>query len=109
MYPTRIPAAARQAIIQGVYADHPLSNLELLGLSTRILDRLANSRFQVVTLEDLVCLSRDDILSIQSLGDKSLESILGCLARYNELTCPSGILDHITEGTESLAAQLAHP
>ncbi len=108
MCPTRISHAARQAIIQGVYAGHPLSNLELLGLPTRILDLLANSRFQVVMLEDLVSLSRVDVLSIPSLGDKSLERILDCLARYHELTYPCATFNYTAPGTEAQAGQLGH-
>ncbi|MCA9144026.1 MAG: hypothetical protein H6821_16175 [Planctomycetaceae bacterium] len=74
-----------QAIIKGVYAGDPVSNLERLGLSPRILALLETSCYQIVTLEDLVSRSRDDMLSIRSVGEKSLEQILECLSRYDEL------------------------
>lgn len=97
MIRTPLPPAARQAIIQGVYANHPLANLELLGLPMRILESLKNSRYQVITLEDLVSLSCEDVLSIKSLGEQSLERILECLGRYNELTRPSSIFNPLPQ------------
>lgn len=80
-----IPAAARRAIIKGVYADDPAANLEYLGLSPRILTLLEESRFHIMTLEDLLLCSRDDLLSIPAVGEKSLEQILHCLSRYDRL------------------------
>lgn len=82
-----IPSEARRALILGVYSHHPVANLERLGLPSRVLNLLENSR--IVLLEDLLSHSRDDLLSIDSLGERSLEQIYSCLARYDEL--PRGL------------------
>ena len=62
-----------------------MANLERLGLPTRVLNVLEESRFQIILLDDLLARSREDLLSIDSLGPRSFEQIVRCLACYDKL------------------------
>lgn len=66
-----IPDTARQAVIQDVYADDPVSNLEQLGVPARTLGLLEESRFQIVRLEDLIDRSREEIDPVHQIGRRN--------------------------------------
>jgi DNA-directed RNA polymerase alpha subunit len=46
---------------------------------------LEDSKYQIITLRDLVSLSKDDLLHIGNVGEKTVREILGCLSRYDQL------------------------
>ena len=73
---------AQLAIARGVDRGDPTAELEYLGLPLRTINLLENSIFQIVRLEQLVSLSRDQLLEIPNLGSHGL---LLCLSRYDEL------------------------
>lgn len=76
---------AQLAIARGVDRGDPTAELEYLGLPLRTINLLENSHFQIVRLEQLVSLSRDQLLEIPNLGSHGLRELLLCLSRYDEL------------------------
>lgn len=80
-----IPAPARRALAEGVRRGDAISLMEFLGLSTRVIDRLEKSPFQITTLGQLLALRKDELLSIDAFGETAMEQVFDCLARYHHL------------------------
>ncbi len=80
-----IPEAAWRAIQEGVRRGDCVAKLELLGLPIRTIGMLEDSKYQIITLRDLVSLTQEDLLQIDNLGEKSCRQILECLSRYDQL------------------------
>jgi RNA polymerase primary sigma factor len=80
-----ISVAVWRAIHQGIQRGGSVADLEMLGLSQRTIGILEESRYEIISLRDLVCRSRNDLLLIDNLGKKHLADILDCLSRYDEL------------------------
>ena len=78
-----IPAAARRAIADGVRRDDPVAEMEFLGLSPRVISLLEESRYEIISLSDLLGRTQTELLAIPSFGDRTLSQILACLARYD--------------------------
>ena len=94
-----IPNAARRAIQQGVQRGDCVAELELLGLSQRTIGTLEDSKYEIITLRDLVSLKKDDLLQIDNLGEKTVREILGCLFRYDKLEQANKNLRHANCGS----------
>jgi RNA polymerase primary sigma factor len=86
----RISEAAWRAIERGVHRGDCVADLEPLGLAPRTIDTLEGSQYEIITLGDLVSRSRDDLLQISNLGEKTVSRILDCLARYDQLDTLKG-------------------
>ena len=80
-----IPDVARRAIAKGVQRGDLVVDLEILGLSPRVINALAGAPCHITTLGQLLSQSRDDLCRIDQLGEGSVEHILDCLSRYHEL------------------------
>jgi RNA polymerase sigma factor (sigma-70 family) len=80
-----ISESARRAIQQGVQRGDCVADLEPLGLSPRAIGTLEDSQYEIITLRDLMSLSRDDLMHISNLGEKTVSRILDCLSRYDQL------------------------
>jgi DNA-directed RNA polymerase alpha subunit len=59
--------------------------MELLGLSQRTIGMLEKSKFEIITLQDLVSRSTDDLLQISSFGVTAVQEVLECLSRYDQM------------------------
>jgi len=81
----RIPPEARAAIARGIRRGDAVANLEYLGLSPRYMNLLENSRFNIITLQQLMAHNRDELLDIPGFGESALQQLFECLARYDEL------------------------
>jgi hypothetical protein len=79
------PEAAREAIRRGVGRGDPVVFMEFLGLPLRVINLLEESDFGIVKLEDLIQVEREDLLSIASMADVSVDNIYSALKRYHEL------------------------
>jgi RNA polymerase primary sigma factor len=80
-----IPPAAQRAIREGVRRGDCVADMELLGLSQRTIGMLEKSKFEIITLHDLVNCSRADLMQISSFGEKAVQEVLDCLSRYDQL------------------------
>ena len=81
----KIGKDARIAIQNGVANKHPITNLEYLGFDQRSVNALECSRFEIITLEDLVARSKDELKSISNFGEVAVEKLIECLANYHFL------------------------
>jgi RNA polymerase primary sigma factor len=81
----RFSRSACRAIKQGVQRGDSVARLEQLGLSQRTIGMLEESKYEIISLRDLVCRTKADLLSITNLGQKNLAEIFACLSRYDEL------------------------
>jgi DNA-directed RNA polymerase alpha subunit len=80
----KISDAARKAITRGIEDDHPVCNLESLGLSQRLINLLENSK--ILTLEQLMNTKKGTLMGISNLGPKGLKAIFKALSKYDEFT-----------------------
>ena len=83
--PLHIPHEARVAITQGVKRGDALAELEYLGLPVRTINMLECSKYQITTLEHLLSLRREDLLEIPNFGQGTLDKVMDCLSRYDQL------------------------
>ena len=83
MLPT-IPPTALQAIQKGAAQGSPVSDLEFIGLSLRVIQQLNKSG--IIVMDDLLKWTPERLLSeIDSFGEKSLIQLFEALSRYHEL------------------------
>lgn len=73
------------AIEEGVKKKSPVAELQLLGLDTRRINQLEDSEYGIVTLDQLMVFSPEELLEINWLGRHGVKSIYSCLNRYHEL------------------------
>lgn len=79
-----IPPVALQAIRKGVVDGNPISDLEFIGLSIRVIQQL--NKNGIIAMEDLMQWTPEMLLfEIDSFGEKSLIQLFEVLARYHEL------------------------
>ncbi|NIL97021.1 MAG: hypothetical protein GTO62_07760 [Planctomycetales bacterium] len=76
---------ARQAIASGVQGDHPVANLEYLGMTLRTINILENSEHRITKLRQLVSMSRHQLMAVPNVTSAVLSEILNCLAQYHQL------------------------
>ncbi len=81
----RIPIKARRAIARGIQRDDPVAKLAKLGLTQRVIRLLEDSEFEIIRLRDLIKRRPEELMQLGNLGEKSVVSIVQCLARYQEL------------------------
>lgn len=86
---------ARQAIAEGVRRGDPITDLELLGLPLRVINILEQCPYHITKLEHLVSLTREQLSAVEQIGDYSMNHILACLSRYEEM-------EHIKRMRETL-------
>ena len=79
-----ISTEVRRAICRGVERGDCLGELEVIGLSTRIISMLEHSKFNIITLEELLIHREDQLLTIHSFGATTIDSIFNCLADYDK-------------------------
>jgi len=81
----KIPDVARKALRRGIRRGDSIVQLQRLGLTSRTIGLLEDSRFGIISLSDLLARRPDELLSVENLGEKSIETIFDCLARYHQL------------------------
>lgn len=81
----RICEEAWNAIEEGVKGKSPVAQLQLLGLDTRLINQLENSEYDIVTLDQLMEFTPEQLLKINWLGGQGVRAIYRCLNRYHEL------------------------
>ena len=81
----RFSEDARRAIASGVQGDHPVANLEYLGMTLRTINILENSEHTITKLSQLVCMNRDDLMALPNVTTAVMDEILTSLSRYHEL------------------------
>lgn len=86
---------ARRALEKGVRDQDPVADLELVGLTQRTINQLENSAFEVTSVDQLVELADEDLLTISWLGQDGVNQIKKCLTRYDELVA---IRDELENG-----------
>ena len=84
---------AWEAIEEAVKNQSPVAELQLLGLDTRRINQLEESQYEIVTIEQLIKLSPDDLLAIDWLGEQGVKAIYGCLNNYHNLAAISDKYD----------------
>lgn len=77
-----IPQAALDAIAQGIEEEHPVCNLESLGINQRLINLLELAG--ILTLEDLMFTRKEQLMALGNLGPKGLIQIFAALAKYDE-------------------------
>jgi DNA-directed RNA polymerase alpha subunit len=77
-----IPPKAMEAIIAGIEDDHPICNLEPLGISQRTINILEGAG--IFMLENLMHTKKEELASLENLGPKGLQQIFKALAKYDE-------------------------
>jgi RNA polymerase primary sigma factor len=85
-----IPEVARQAILKGVERGDSVADLEHLGLPTRTISVLEDSRYEIISIRDLVERSTAELLQIDSVGERTLGDVFECLSRYDQLDAIKG-------------------
>lgn len=73
------------AIEEGVKSKSPVAELQLLGLDTRRINQLEDSEYGIVSLDQLMAFTPEQLLEINWLGRQGVKAIYGCLNRYHEL------------------------
>lgn len=79
----KICDAALEAIQVGVEQCHPISNLEQLGVTQRLINLLESNG--IVKLGDLMYTRKEELLKFRNLGEKQLELIFNALDKYHRL------------------------
>jgi DNA-directed RNA polymerase alpha subunit len=79
------PPEARAAIAAGIRRGDAVAHLEYLGFSPRYMNLLENSSLGIITLEQLVRHSKDELLEIPGFGHSAMNQLLDCLSRYHKL------------------------
>lgn len=86
-----ISTAARLAIAKGIERGDCVIEMEAIGLPQRTVNALEESKFKIVRLEELVKCQIFQLREIKNVGEKAVDQIIDCLARYDEL---ENILSH---------------
>ena len=72
---------ANEAIIIAVKNRHPVSNLEQLGVSQRLINLLQMNNIN--DMHDLLFRSKDQLLAMSNFGDRQLQIIFEALSKYH--------------------------
>lgn len=80
-----ISEEAQLAIDAGIKERAPVAELQLLGLDTRRINQLEDSDYGIITIDQLMSFSPEQLLEINWLGKEGVKAIYKCLARYHEL------------------------
>ncbi|MDH3718485.1 MAG: hypothetical protein OES79_10240 [Planctomycetota bacterium] len=91
---------ARRAIASGVQGDHPVANLEYLGMTLRTINILENSEHQITKLAQLVSMSRDELTAVPNVTAAVMDEILTSLSRYDELEAERRKVPPLTPGPQ---------
>jgi DNA-directed RNA polymerase alpha subunit len=76
-----IASEAERAIRIAVQQDHPVSNLEQLGVSQRLINLLqANG---INNMKDLMLKKKEDLLKIDHFGKRQLEILFDAFSKYH--------------------------
>jgi DNA-directed RNA polymerase alpha subunit len=96
----RFSEDARRAIASGVQRDHPVANLEYLGMTLRTINILENSEHQITKLAQLVGMSREALTAVPNVTAAVMDEILTCLSRYHELEAERRKIPPVTPGPQ---------
>ncbi len=67
-----------------------MADLEHLGLPTRTISVLEDSKYEIISIRDLVERSTAELLQIDSVGERTLGDVFECLSRYDQLDAIKG-------------------
>lgn len=81
-----ISQAAKEAIMRGIERGDAVADLEMLGLEYRIVCLLEDSKLNIITIEELMSATKQDLLKyVSSFAEATLAKLFACLARYDEI------------------------
>lgn len=73
------------SINRGIQRGDGICEMELLGLSQRIINTLEESDYAIIYLDQLVNHTIDQIATIPNIGISAIQQICGILMRYTKL------------------------
>lgn len=76
---------AMEAITRGIERGDGVCEMELMGLSQRIINTLEDSDYSIIYLNELIDHTIDQIAQIPNIGVSAIQQICGILMRYNKL------------------------
>lgn len=76
---------ATNAITRGIERGDAVCEMELMGLSQRIINTLEESDHSVIFLSELIDLTVDDIINISNIGETAVRQICTILNQYDKL------------------------
>lgn len=76
---------AISAITRGLERGDAVCEMELMGLSQRIINTLEESEYAVIFLSELIDLTIDDIINISNIGETAVRQICTILIQYDKL------------------------
>lgn len=77
----KISAEAAKALSTAAGEKHPISILEQLGVSQRLINLLQKNKIN--NIEDLLYKSKDELLGLQNFGTKQLEILFEAMSKYH--------------------------
>lgn len=80
-----ISEQAINAINEGIERGDCIVEMEALGLPQRIINALEESAYQIITLKQLMFMTKEDLIKITNVGEVALSQIYRCLSQYHEL------------------------
>jgi len=76
-----IPNEATRALRESAADRHPVSNLEQLGVSQRLINLLQMNRIN--EMEDLLLKSKKELLALNNFGERQLQILFEALSKYH--------------------------
>ena len=80
-----IPQDSLTAIQNGIERDDAIVEMELMGLSQRVINALEESEYGIIYLKDLIDYTLEEIMTIPNIGETAIGKICTILIRYNQL------------------------
>jgi hypothetical protein len=74
-----------ESIKRGIQRGDAICEMELMGLSQRIINTLEESDYAIIYLDELVDCTIDQIATISNIGVSAIQQICGILIRYPKL------------------------
>jgi len=81
----QIPEESIASIMRGCKRKDAVVEMELMGLSQRVINALEESEFEIIYLEELIGFTLDEIMSIDNIGATAINQLCSILIRYSQL------------------------
>jgi hypothetical protein len=81
----QIPEESISAIMRGCQRKDAVVEMELMGLSQRIINALEESEFEIIYLEELIGFTLDEIMTINNIGATAINQLCSILVKYSQL------------------------
>jgi len=80
----KLTQRARKAIVAGIERNDSVAELAKLGVAIRTIAAL-EKHLGIIYLEDLVCVTSEQVCEVPNIGAKAQDSIMDALCRYHEI------------------------